>query len=226
MTDAIKDEVESWEVVDIRPYDGNAKIHSQEQIESLAKAIKTFGFDQPIVVDGAGVIIKGHGRRLAAMHLGMTKVPVIVRTDLTANEANASRLSDNRVAVGDVDTNILNMELEKISTEAEDLLDAMGFTDKELEFMTSDLGDMDDSALMDAMSSSTDEVVSDALSDSEGAKLTRITTKDVLGFTHFEGKQARDVARWLNHIRGFHDTQDSAEAMAANAKSVLEGLDD
>ena len=39
-----------------------------------------FGFDQAIVVDGQGVIIKGHGRREAALRLGLKQVPVIVRT--------------------------------------------------------------------------------------------------------------------------------------------------
>lgn len=217
-----QDEVENWDIDAIRPYEGNAKIHTEEQVKSIAKSITTFGFDQPIVVDGAGVIIKGHGRHKAAQHLGMEKVPVIVRKDLTANEADASRLADNRVAVGDLDTNLLNQELERIADFDEDLLDDMGFSEKELEFMTSDLGEMDESALMDSLAPETAEVVSGAISDSEGVKKTRIATKDIFGFTHMDGDQAKLVARWLSLIRGAHDTADSAEAMAANARELLE----
>jgi ParB-like chromosome segregation protein Spo0J len=46
------------------------------------------------VVDEDDVIIKGHGRRLAAMELGMKLFPVIVRDDLTEAEKRASRLAD------------------------------------------------------------------------------------------------------------------------------------
>lgn len=46
------------------PYYRNSKRHDRRQIVLLAKALKTSGFDQPIVVDKDMVIIKGHGRRL------------------------------------------------------------------------------------------------------------------------------------------------------------------
>ena len=85
------------EINKIIPYDSNVKIHDDEQIEKLANNIKKFGFDQPIVVDKDNVIIKGHGRRLACLKLGLDRVPVIVRDDLTKEEADAARLSDNRV---------------------------------------------------------------------------------------------------------------------------------
>jgi len=216
-----QDKVTNWDIGAIRPYEGNAKIHTEEQIKSIAKSIATFGFDQPIVVDGAGVIIKGHGRHKAAEFLDMKKVPVIVREDLTANEADASRLADNRGAVGDLDTNILNEELERIAAFDEDLLDNMGFSEKELEFMTSDLGAMDESALMDTFATDTGEVVSEALSDSASVSSKRIASKDIFGFTHMDGDQAKVVARWLNVIQGEHGTQDTAVAMAAHAKESL-----
>ena len=219
----VQDKVENWDVDAIRPYGDNAKIHEQEQVEAIAKSIKTFGFDQPIVVDGAGVIIKGHGRHLAAKHLGMEKVPVIVRMDLTANEAAASRLADNRVAVGDVDTNLLNKELEAIAEADDELLQAMGFSDKELEFMTSDLGEMDESALMDMMGGETTEVVSDALSDSEGMSSKRIPLKEVLGFTHVTGNHAKILARWMSALVGTYEADSPEEALVQHAEDILEG---
>lgn len=79
------------------PYVKNARKHSDEQINEIAGLITAFGFDQPIVVDASGVIIKGHGRREASLRLGLPEVPVIVST-LDEYQAMASRMADNKVA--------------------------------------------------------------------------------------------------------------------------------
>lgn len=90
--------IEMWPLHKVRPYPKNAKTHPKKQIEQLAKIIERHGFDQPIVVDGAGVIIKGHGRLLAAERLALSKVPVVVRDDLTPAQVREARIADNRVA--------------------------------------------------------------------------------------------------------------------------------
>ena len=59
----------------------NAKAHPIEQIDKIAASTAAFGFDQPIVVDADGVIIKGHGRREASLRIGLERVPVFVRHD-------------------------------------------------------------------------------------------------------------------------------------------------
>lgn len=125
---------------DLTPYDLNAKKHDKNQVAKIAQAIARFGFDQPIVVDRNGVIIKGHGRRLAAIELGLKTVPVWVRRDLTPDEVRAARLADNRVALSDLDTELLRADL---STMESDLLGGI-FDDKEIDFGTSDLGLMNE----------------------------------------------------------------------------------
>lgn len=85
-------------VADLIPYHQNMLDHSDDQIDRLASIIASGGFDVPIVVDKDKVIIKGHGRRLAAIKLGMEKVPVIVRDDLSPAEVKAMRISDNAIA--------------------------------------------------------------------------------------------------------------------------------
>lgn len=80
----------------LKPYFRNSKKHNRTQVLQLAKAIRTMGFDQPIVVDGSLVIIKGHGRQLAAMELKLDLVPVVVRTDLSPVQVKAARIADNR----------------------------------------------------------------------------------------------------------------------------------
>src|SRR5690349_16944205 len=81
----------------IKPYELNAKKHPVEQVNTLASRIKKDGFDQAIVVDEDFVILKGHGRRLAAIQLGMKQVPVVVKIGLTEAHKRACRIADNKV---------------------------------------------------------------------------------------------------------------------------------
>lgn len=114
------------------PYERNAKLHPEEQIAALAKMFLEFGFDQNIVVDSDYVIIKGHGRRLAAIRAGMKDVPCTVRTDLTAAQIRASRIADNKIAETNWDDEKLNSELKIIEQEDAELLDKIGIEDAEL----------------------------------------------------------------------------------------------
>ena len=54
---------------DLSGYDSNSRTHSEEQIQQIAKSIKTFGFTNPILIDENNGIIAGHGRALAAATL-------------------------------------------------------------------------------------------------------------------------------------------------------------
>jgi ParB-like chromosome segregation protein Spo0J len=91
-------QIEWRDPTSLTPYSNNAKTHPTEQIDKIAASSASFGFDQPIVVDTDGVIIKGHGRREASLRLGLHKVPVLVRGDLSVTEIKAARLADNRTA--------------------------------------------------------------------------------------------------------------------------------
>jgi ParB-like chromosome segregation protein Spo0J len=52
--------IELWPVDKPQPYARNARKISDLAIEKVARSIKDFGWRQPIVVDGEGVIIVGH----------------------------------------------------------------------------------------------------------------------------------------------------------------------
>lgn len=92
------------------PYEHNAKVHSKTQIAAIADQISNFGWDQPIVVDKNRVIIKGHGRREAALHLGLPKVPVVLKEHLKEWEVKAARLADNKVAEAPWDVEKLKID--------------------------------------------------------------------------------------------------------------------
>jgi len=151
--------LEAWSIFDLKPYENNPKLHTPGQIDKIAQSIKNFGWDQPIVVDKDGVIIKGHGRRLAAMQLGMDEVPVLVRSDLSDDQVRAARLADNRVALGEIDSELLARELSTLFKSSDYTFESLGFDPDEikLEVSDDDLLPLDDIDL-DGVGDSSDEL--------------------------------------------------------------------
>ena len=43
--------IEFIKIEDLRPYEKNAKIHDEEQIQRIARSIEEFGFKQNLVID-------------------------------------------------------------------------------------------------------------------------------------------------------------------------------
>jgi hypothetical protein len=107
--------------------------HPEDQVDRLASIIADSGFDVPIVVDKNKVIIKGHGRQLAAKKLGLEKVSVIVRDDLTPNQVKAMRISDNAIAYkSSINQDNLKLELSYLKDEGFDL-GLTGYNDDEIQ---------------------------------------------------------------------------------------------
>ena len=87
--------IEVRSIDDIKPYENNPR-NNDDAVDAVAKSIKEFGWQQPIVVDIEGVIIAGHTRYKAAQKLGLKTVPVVVAKDLTEEQVKAYRLADNK----------------------------------------------------------------------------------------------------------------------------------
>lgn len=97
----------------LRPYPGNARKHSRNQIRQIADSIARFGFTNPILMSDDGEIIAGHGRMLAAQQLGMTNVPTVRLSHLSPQERRAYVLADNKLALNaGWDNEILAVELQ------------------------------------------------------------------------------------------------------------------
>jgi len=122
------------------PYSNNPKEHPDEQVKKIASSIKNYGWDQPIVVDAEGEIIKGHGRLQAAETLGIDEVPVIWREDLSDAEAKAARIADNKTAESPWDDDLLATELEVLD-EFDDV--ELGFDDSEIDDLLDDYNESD-----------------------------------------------------------------------------------
>lgn len=99
----------------IKPYEGNAKLHPEEQIKQIMRSIEEFGNNDPIAVDEDHVIIEGHGRYEALKRLGREDADCIVLSGMTEDQKNAYRLVHNKLTMNsDFDLTALYQELEKI----------------------------------------------------------------------------------------------------------------
>ena len=99
----------------LKPYDHNARTHSDEQVQKIAKSIQEFGFINPVLIDADYGIIAGHGRVLGAKIIGMTEVPCIFVEDLTEAQKRAYIIADNKLAEdAGWDNEILIAELEAL----------------------------------------------------------------------------------------------------------------
>src|ERR1700730_10009283 len=82
----------------LRPHLKNVRVHSKKQIQVLAKCIKRFGFNSPVLINTRNIILAGHARVEAAKHLGLREVPTIEIAGLTEAEERAFVLADNKIA--------------------------------------------------------------------------------------------------------------------------------
>ena len=137
------------------PNPKNPNTHPLPQIKLLGKIIKEQGWRGPITVSlRSGMIVKGHGRREAALQAGLVSCPVDLQeyeseaaehADMIADnriaelaEMDAGKLSDllNELKVMDLDmelTGFTEDEFEKLLSEKEGLADAEPQTDKAAE---------------------------------------------------------------------------------------------
>lgn len=128
----------------LTPYAGNARTHSAEQIAQIARSIQEFGWTNPILVDGDGGVIAGHGRLLAAQELGIEKVPTIAVTGLTDAQKRALVIADNKLALNaGWDERVLAAELAEIATSDFDI-SLLGFSELEIRALTSPGGGLTD----------------------------------------------------------------------------------
>ena len=101
----------------------------------MAKSIEHFGWINPILVDEDNQVLAGHGRLLAAQHLGLTKVPIIQVTHLSIAEKHAYRLADNKLAENATwDEGLVRVELEILMDSEIDFdMDLTGFNTPEID---------------------------------------------------------------------------------------------
>lgn len=126
---------EMWPIGRLKRFKGNAKIHPPSQVEDLARSMKEFGFVMPILVRPNGEIIAGHGRLDAAELNEASEVPVIVNDKLTAEQARAYRIADNKLSEAGIwDQELLAKELQQLEAafDSGSISSVLGFDEEEL----------------------------------------------------------------------------------------------
>lgn len=133
-------EIEWMPIGSVKPYDRNPR-RNDDAVDAVANSISEFGFKNPIIVDSDLVIIAGHTRLKAAKKLGLKEVPVVIASDLTAEQARAFRLVDNRTAeLADWDLDMLVEEIDATDFDFSDFGFSFVSDDKAVDF--SDLESM------------------------------------------------------------------------------------
>lgn len=103
--------IKSIAIDKISPYSRNNRTHPQAQVDLIAKSIKEFGFNQPIVIDESNTVLVGHGRLLAAQKLKLKDVPCIQLPGLSEQHKSAYRILDNKLQ-NDSDWEFENLQVE------------------------------------------------------------------------------------------------------------------
>ncbi len=128
-------------IAELKPDPRNARIHSERQLEQLAKSIENFGFVSPALIDDAGRVLAGHARIEAAKHLGFQKVPTICIRHLSEPQRRAFIIADNRLAEkASWNEQLLAEELKALcELELDFDLDATGFEIGEIDVLVEGL---------------------------------------------------------------------------------------
>lgn len=191
--------IEIWDIERLVPYEKNAKIHGPKQIEALAGLIHRNGWTQPIVAQkSTGSIIGGHGRRLAALHLGLKKVPVCA-LDCTDDEARALRLADNRVSSNEYDSSLIQSEIFDLAELGFDV-NTLAFDEKELAFLTEDIAAMDDDAFVEDVSDAVEKQKSENVEKIAALDAAETPLSKAFGFKKLTAAQVRSIKTGLARI--------------------------
>ena len=149
-TEVIRNTMGSLSIVyrpidELTPDPKNPRAHSPRQIRQIAKSIKAFGFNVPILVDGDLKVIAGHGRILACQQLGWTTVPTISLAHLTPAQAKAYLIADNRLTENsEWDEQLLAEQFKELSLLNLDFeLDVTGFEMAEIDLRIEGLNEAD-----------------------------------------------------------------------------------
>jgi DNA modification methylase len=218
-------------VNDLKPYPNNARTHSKKHIEQLADSIRTFGFTNPILVDGECMVIAGHGRLEAAKLLGLKQVPIIRLADLDEEKIRAYILADNRLAeIAGWDNEILAGELQYLlELDLDFNIGVIGFETAEIDLLIESVG-KDDDPTEDELDSDPDAPIVSRFGDLWRLGEHQVLCGNALEMSSFKQLIGKDKARIVftdppynvpinGHVGGLGNIQHAEFAMASGEMS-------
>jgi hypothetical protein len=125
----------------LSPDPKNPRLHSEKQVQQIARSIEAFGFNVPLLVDAEMQVVAGHGRLEACQLLGIMEVPTISLEHLTEAQARAFMIADNRLTENAAwDDRLLAQQFKDLSeVELDFSLEATGFEMGEIDVLVENL---------------------------------------------------------------------------------------
>lgn len=128
-------EVKVFKLSEVTPYENNPR-NNDDAVEALKMSLNSFGYQVPLVVDKAGVILAGHTRFEALRQMGVKEFQCVV-VDLPPEKAKAFRLADNRTH------EMSGWDKEKLTSELREIMDLEAmkvyFPDRDLDALVRDV---------------------------------------------------------------------------------------
>ena len=130
---------------ELQPNPKNPNKHPDSQVELLAQIIQAQGWRNPITISNlSGMIVKGHGRLMAAKSLGLAEVPVDHQNYSSEAEEYADLIADNRISeLSEIDNITLTDLLAEMDT-GEVPIELTGYTEDDLESLINAISGVDD----------------------------------------------------------------------------------
>lgn len=123
---------------DLNPYGGNAREHSDEQINQIIESITEFGFLNPVILGKDKLVLAGHGRLEASLRMKLDVIPTIPVGHLSERQQKAFVIADNKIAENSrFDFAKLGKELDALVNEDYDI-EVLGFNEQEIDAILKD----------------------------------------------------------------------------------------
>jgi DNA modification methylase len=138
--------IEYLPVASLRLDPKNARLHSDKQVQQIARSIEAFGFNVPVLVDANLQVMAGHGRLRACEQLGIAQVPVIRLEHLSEHHRRTFMIADNRLTENsEWDNRLLGEQLKILSeSELDFSLEVTGFEMGEIDLIIENLSPAND----------------------------------------------------------------------------------
>lgn len=204
----------------LKDYPKNNKTHTEESVRKLAASIERHGQMDPILTDGGGVIIAGHGRRAALALLSRADAQVRV-LKVTESQARELRLASNLTTNQKYNTSAISDELHALVADGFDLSvlgDSLGIDQRLRDLIVPDMTgawDVDTDSVVDDISRSVRELENESDDMMGAVDGMERPSHEAFGFRKLTTAQVRVIRAFMAQVAAEMRIEDPAAALTA-----------